>query len=149
MWRKCVADVDGLPVLAWSTDLKESASIYDDPAGSLQLLPSYNFCDENEPLWRNTVDFLRSPAYRLWLGDRPFPGLAAREAPTVAQSAALCSDLIGTRSAETLELIRKLPLAGGLIAGAYDPSTGESVAGHYDAALSGFLAWSLAYSMKA
>jgi hypothetical protein len=148
VWRRCVADVDGLPVLAWSTDLSESASIYDDPAGSLQLLPSYGFCEETEPLWRNTVDFLRSTSYRLWLGDHPFPGLATRDAPTVAHSAALCSDLIGTRTTETLEVIRRLPLAAGLIAGTYDPATGESVSGHYDAALSGFLAWSLAFSMK-
>ena len=149
VWRRCSADVDGLPVLAWSTDLQESANIYDDPAGSLQLLPSFGFCDENEPLWRNTVEFLRSPSYQLWLGDSPFPGLATREAPTVAHSAALCSDLIGSRRTEALELLRKLPLASGVISATYDPKTGEPVSGRFDAALAGFLAWSLAFSTKA
>ena len=149
VWRRCTADVDGLPVLAWATDLQESASIYDDPAGSLQLLPSLGFCDENEPLWRNTVEFLRSSAYPLWLGQSAFPGLASREAPTVAHAAALCSDLIGLRRDESLELLRKLPLASGVISDAYDPNTGEPVSGRYDAALAGFLAWSLAFSTKA
>jgi uncharacterized protein len=148
VWRRCVADVDGLPVLAWSTDLQESASIYDDPAGSLQLLPSYGFCDENEPLWRNTVEFLRSPAYKLWLGKSPFPGLATREAPGVAHAAALCSDLMGSRRDEALEILRKLPLAGGIISDTYDPNNGEQLSGRHDAALAGFLAWSLAFSTK-
>ncbi len=149
IWRRCTTDVDGLPVLAWSTDLRESASVYDDPAGSLMLLPHYHFCDSAEPLWRNTVEFLRSPRYRLWLGDRAFPGLAGRSAPSSASTAALCADLLGFRSAETLALIRKLEWYGGVASTHYDPDTGASRGAVHDAAVAGFLAWSLHNALKA
>src|SRR5690606_32709032 len=40
IWRYCTAEVAGLRVLAWATDLEGEIAIYDDPAGSLALLPS-------------------------------------------------------------------------------------------------------------
>jgi hypothetical protein len=149
IWRKCTADVNGLPVLAWSTDLMEEASVYDDPAGSLQLLPYYGFCEPTEPLWRNTMEFLRSPAYPLWLGDRSFPGLAARGQPKAASTAALCADLITGRTSEAIAIVRKLSLVSGLAAVTYDPDLGTPGSGRHDAAIAGFLAWSLFEATKA
>jgi hypothetical protein len=149
IWRRCVADVDGLPVLAFATDLAESASIYDDPAGSLQLLPHYHFCESSEPVWRNTVEFLRSARYPLWLGQGKFPGLASRTAPTMASVAALCADLLGARRAEALDTIRKLEWPCGVAAAGYDPETGQSAGAPYDAALAGFLVWTLQQALSA
>ncbi|HSL72012.1 MAG TPA: hypothetical protein VK864_17310 [Longimicrobiales bacterium] len=149
LWRKCTADVNGLPVLAWSTDLLEAASVYDDPAGSLQLLPHYGFCEPTEPLWRNTMEFLRSSAYPLWLGDHAFPGLAARSQPKAASTAALCADLVSARAPDALAVLRRLSLVGDLAAATYDPDLGSPVGDFHDAALAGFLAWSLVEATKA
>jgi uncharacterized protein len=149
IWRRCVADVDGLPVLAFSTDLGDAASVYDDPAGSLQLLPHYGFCETSEPVWRNTVEFLRSPRYRLWLGDQPYAGLAARSAPTLANTAALCADLLGLRREEALRLMRKLADVLGSAATHYDPASGKAAGSPHDAALAGFIAWSLHRALNA
>jgi hypothetical protein len=149
IWRRCVADVEGLPVLACTTDLGESASIYDDPAGSLQLLPHYGFCDSSEPIWRNTVEFLRSPRYPLWLSNQKYPGLASRSAPTSASTAALCADLLGARRPEALDVLRHLTFAGGVAATHYDPATGAMAGAPHDAALAGFLAWSLHEALNA
>ena len=148
IWRRCTAEVDGLPVLAWSTDLEESANIYDDPAGSLALLAHYEFCDSNEPLWRNTVEFLRSDRYPLWLGNRPFPGLASRSESSIASTAALCADLVSLRSSEALALVRKLEWQSGIASTHYDPDTGAARGAPYDAAIAGLLAWSLNHALK-
>jgi hypothetical protein len=147
VWRRCMADVDGLPVLAFSTDLAESASIYDDPAGSLQLLPHFRFCENTEPVWRNTVEFLRSPRYQLWLGNRNSPGLASRSAPSMACLSALCADLLGTRKAEALDTLRHLEWPAGVAAYGYDPDSGQAVGAPHDAALAGLLVWSLQHAL--
>jgi hypothetical protein len=149
IWRRCVADVEGLPVLAFSTDLGDAASVYDDPAGSLQLLPFYGFCENTEPVWRNTVEFLRSSRYQLWLGERPFPGLAARSTSTLASTAALCADLLGLRAEEALRQMRQLPNVMGSAATHYDPLTGQPAGALHDAALAGFIAWSLYRALNA
>jgi hypothetical protein len=147
IWRKCVVDVDGEPLLAWSTDLGEAASVYDDPAGSLQWLPHYGFCEPSEPLWRNTMEFLRSSRYKLWLGDRRFPGLAARSTPTLASTAGLCADLLGAHANDRLATLKQLQFAGGVAATHYDPDTGVAAGSRHDGALAGLLAWTLQSAM--
>ncbi|MGH7460568.1 MAG: hypothetical protein ACREMA_06015 [Longimicrobiales bacterium] len=149
IWRRCVADVAGLPVMTCATDLGESASIYDDPAGSLQLLLHYRFCDAGEPIWRATVEFLRSSQYQLWLGQEKYPGLASRSQPTIASLAALCADLLGSRTQEALQTIRELSFAAGVAATHYDPASGEARGDLYDAAHAGLLAWSLHQTLSA
>lgn len=143
VWSRCTAEIDGLRVLAWSTDLAGEAAIYDDPEGSLALLPYLGFCDADDPIWRNTMELLRSRRSPFWLGDRAHPGSASRRHPQLASLAALCADLLGPRRREALGILRGLKLEGGLACGWYDPETGKAAAEPYHAALAGFLAWAL------
>ncbi|HEX6939795.1 MAG TPA: glycoside hydrolase family 125 protein [Longimicrobiales bacterium] len=143
IWRHCTAEVDGLRVLAWSTDLAGAAAVYDDPEGSLALLPHLGFCDADDPVWRNSVEFLRSKRNPFWLGDRPHPGLASRRYPDRASVAALCADLLGPRRDEALACLAGLPMDDGIACGWYDPDTGRPVAERHHAALAGLLAWTL------
>ena len=81
---------------------------------------------------------------------REFPGLATRDAPTVASIG--CTVLGPDWLARTPKLSSccgKLPLASGVASHAtYDPDTGEPVRALYDAALAGFVAWSLAFAQS-
>ncbi|HEX9107280.1 MAG TPA: glycoside hydrolase family 125 protein, partial [Longimicrobiales bacterium] len=142
IWRDCTTEVKRTPVVAWSVNLQGEAAVYDDPAGSLALLPYLGFCSADDPIWQATLEFLRSPHYPLWLGDRPFPGLAARRHPGAAALAALCSDLLGPRRDAALDLLKRLPLDG-LACEAWDPATGLPAHGPHHAALAGFLGWAL------
>jgi uncharacterized protein len=148
IWQRCTAEVDGVPVLGYSSDLAGQVAIYDDPEGSLALLPYLGFCDADDPIWTNTMELLRSPAYPLWLHDRPFPGLATRGAPGCGRLAALCGDLLGPHADGALALLRRLRLPDGVAAEAYDPDTGEAVGGRYAPALAGFLAWTLDQALQ-
>lgn len=143
IWQNCVTGVAGLDVLAWSVDLEGEAALYDDPGGSLALLPSLGFCEPDDPIWRNTMDFLRSPRYPLHLGGAAFPGEASRRHPGAASLAAVCAELLGPRRDEALALLRRLPLEGGLACATYDPATGSPAGGRQFGALAGFLAWAL------
>lgn len=143
IWHDCSAEVKRTPLLAWSVDLAGEAAVYDDPAGSLALLPFLGFCSADDPLWQATLEFLRSSRYPFWLGDRPYPGLASRRHPGAAALAALCSDLLGPRREEALELLRRLPLDEAIACEAWDPDSGRPVRGPHYAALAGFLGWTL------
>jgi uncharacterized protein len=148
IWQRCTAEVEGVPVLGYSTDLHGSVAIYDDPEGSLALLPYYGFCDADDPIWTNTMDLLRSPTYPLWLHGSPVPGLARRSTPRIARLAALCADLLGPRADAALATLGQLQLPDGVAADGYDPDTGEAAAGEAAPPLAGFLAWCLDYALE-
>ena len=143
IWRHCTAEVNGLRVLACSTDLEGEAAVYDDPAGSLLLLPHIGFCDADDPIWSNTVEWLLSPANPLWLGREPYPGLAGRERPQRPLLAALAAMLLGPRRDEALEVLRRLELEGDVASETYDARTGRSHDRPHHAPTAGFLAWAL------
>ena len=143
LWRHCTAEVDGLRVLAWSTDLAGEAAVYDDPEGSLSLLPYLGFCEVDDPVWSNTIDLLRSSRNPFWLGEARHPGLGSRRHPELGSLAALCSDLLGPRREAALDILRGLELDDGLACGWYDPDTGRGAAERHHAALAGFVAWTL------
>lgn len=143
IWRYCVAEVEGLRILACSTDLAGAASIYDDPEGSLLVLPYLRFCDTDDPVWRNTMEFLYSESYPFWLGKRAYPGFGSRVHHERASLAALCAALLGPRREEALDTLRRLDLEGGVASRWYDPHSGTSMGGQHHAALAGLLAWTL------
>ncbi|HEX7119693.1 MAG TPA: glycoside hydrolase family 125 protein [Longimicrobiales bacterium] len=143
IWQHCTAEIDGLRVLAWSTDLAGEAAVYDDPEASLALLPELGFCDADDPIWLNTMELLRSDRNPLWLGDREHPGLASRRHPGWVSLAGTCADLLGPRRDEARARLAALRLDGGLACGWYDPDTGAPVAERHHAALAGFLAWTI------
>lgn len=149
LWQRCTVDVDGVPVIGYMSDLRGSVMVYDDPAGSLRLLPYLGFCDAEDPIWSNTMDLLHSSQYPLWLGNAPYPGFATRDRPHVAAFASLCADLLTSRRDEAIELLRRLELDGGVAGEAYDPATGRVVAGPFSAPLAGFLTWALLFEPPA
>lgn len=148
IWHDCTVDVNGTRLLAWSVDLEGEAAVYDDPAGSLALLPFVGFCGVDDPLWQTTMEFLRSRRYPFWLGDRPYPGLASRRHPQAASMAALCADLLGPGGAQALKLLARLPLEDAVACEAWDPETGQPLLGAHHAALAGFMGWALWHALE-
>jgi uncharacterized protein len=142
VWQHCVTDVGGEPVFSSSASLDGNAAIYDDPLGSLAMLPFFGFCAADDPVWTSTMEFLRSSRYPLWLSGAAADGLASRSRPRTAHLAALCADLLGPGSGDALQRLLRIRLPGGIAAAAFDVDTGQATE-PYHAALAGFLAWSL------
>jgi hypothetical protein len=143
IWQHCVVQHDGAPVFAGSVDLGGNAAIYDDPEGSLRWLPYLGFCDADDPVWTNTIEFLHSPAYPLWRKGRVAEGLAARDSGGRASVAALCADLVTDRRNHALQIVSQLTLPGGIACRTYDTDSGEAADGPWSAAHAGLLAWTL------
>jgi hypothetical protein len=142
-WQRCTVDVDGLPVIGFSTDLLGNTAIYDDPAGSLRLLPYLGFCTEDDPIWSNTIELLHSARYPLWLSGRAHPGHSTRDEPAKPHFAALCADLLTNRRGDAIDRLAALRLTGGIATRTFDPDTGRSADGPHAAAEAGFLAWAI------
>lgn len=143
IWQHCTVGVDGVPVLVSSANLSGDAAVYDDPNASLGLLPYLGFCEPDDPLWRNTMELLRSSAYPLWHGNSPHPGLAGRGTPASASLAALAGELLGPERERAIRTLRALQLADGVASDQYDLITGYTTAGPHAAALAGLVAWAL------
>jgi uncharacterized protein len=141
VWQHCTTEVDGIAVLASSANLEGEAAVYDDPAGTLALLPFFGFCPTDDPLWTDTMEFLRSRRYPLWR-DGGVPGLATRSDRAHARLAALCADLLGPAQQEALQRLTRLRFPAGVAAGGYATDGGDVVE-PYHAALAGFLAWTM------
>jgi uncharacterized protein len=148
IWQRCAADIDGVPVLGYSTDLNGRVAIYDDPEGSLALLPFLGFCDVDDPIWTNTMELLRSSSYPLWLNDRPVPGLAPRSDAKAPRLAALCADLLGPRADAAKLVLRSLRLPNLLATPSWDPDTGEAAHTPPSPPLAGLLAWTLHHAVQ-
>ena len=145
IWHHCVSEVDGHPILASSASLTGEAAVYDDPSLSLAMLPFFGFCAADDPVWRATVEFLRSPRYPLWRAGR-ISGLAARDG-SGARTAALCADLLTHSAPDALDRLQRLQFPAGVAAAEYDVESGVA-GGPHQAALAGFLAWTLVRSAE-
>jgi uncharacterized protein len=146
VWHHCTTDVGGVPILASSTSLEGDAAVYDDPAGSLALLPFFGFCPPDDPIWRDTMDFLRSDRYPLWRRGA-VPGLAARSDPAHARLSALCADLLGPGADGALDRLRKIRFTDGIAAAHYRSEDGDVDEVHF-ASLAGLLAWTLVRALE-
>lgn len=72
IYAHCVfRDAEQKPYFGWSVDLEGQHNVYDEPPGSLQLLPYYSFCEPDDEVWRNTVAMIRAPSYAYSFADAP------------------------------------------------------------------------------
>jgi hypothetical protein len=121
--RRQFASGDGADaVLRSAVDLSGAADLDDDEVSSLFWLPFHGAISREDAMYRRTI----APLER-----RPPTHLAAQ-----------CAQLLGPRSREVLEWIRRAPLDGGLAAEIVDDE-GRAVANAGDAALAGLLAYTV------
>ena len=146
VWQHCVSEIEGHPILASSANLEGEAAVYDDPALSLAMLPFFGFCTGDDPVWRATMEFLRSAHYPLWRTGN-IPGLAARTGSSRPRTSALCADLLTHYAPDALDRLLRVKMPAGVAAAEYDPDTGAAAEPHH-AALAGFMAWTLVHAAE-
>ena len=138
----CVIEGPLGPMFAWSVDLRGNAEIYDDPPGSLQLLPYYGYCSAADPVYRNTVRWVHSEHNPYYCARGRFRGAgcahAAQPWPMDAVNRILAGD-----AEEGLEFLRQAEMDGGLACESVDPETGEIRTGAAFATFAGFLAYAI------
>lgn len=132
------------PMFAWSADLEGGFELYDDPPGSLLLLPHYEFIERNDPRFANTVKFImsRHNPYRFEGGEYPGVGCAHATRPWPMHACNMV--MAGIADREALKLIAAAPLDGELACESVYETTGKAATGCAFATFAGCLSAALA-----
>ena len=138
----CVFEKDGRQIFAWSVDLNGHWDIYDEPPGSLQLLPFYGFCAADDPVWRNTVSLIRDESYELSFAGHPIAEIGCRHAPHPWILSA-CNSLLSGHGDEALRHLQATRMDNGIACESVDEDTGVCTTGAAFATCAGFLAFAL------
>lgn len=138
VYDHCVQDGQ----FVWSTDLSGHCNIYDEPPGSLQLLPHYGFCESNDPLWQKTVRTIRSSQYRFSFASQPIAEIGCLHAPH-PWVLSICNSLLSGHAATALEHLKRTRMDNGLACESVNEVTGECETGEAFATCAGFLSYAL------
>lgn len=142
VYAHCVREQDGRPFFAWSVDGNGHYDIYDEPPGSLQLLPFYGFCEETDEVWRNTVSIIRDESYALSFAGHPIAEIGCKHAPH-PWVLSICNSLLSGHRESALEHLRRTRLDNGVACESIHEDTGECTTGEAFATCAGFLSYAL------
>lgn len=138
----CIFEHQGKGIYAWSIDLEGRRDIYDEPPGSLQLLPFYGFCGMDDPVWRNTVSQIRSQDYELSFAGHAIAEIGCRHAPH-PWILSICNSLLSGNKEAALRHLQHTSMDHGVACESVHEDTGECTTGAAFATCAGFLAFAL------
>ena len=138
----CVISQDGKPVFAWSVDLAGNHDIYDEPPGSLQLLPFYGFCGMEDETWQNTMALIRNEQYELSFAGHHIAEIGCKHAPH-PWILSICNSLLSGHREEALNHLHFTQMDNGIACESVNEDTGECETGAAFATCAGFLAYAL------
>ena len=148
IFTHCVKkDADGQPYFAWSVDLAGHHDVYDEPPGSLQLLPYYGFCERTDVIWQNTVRMIRSADYKFSFAGKPIAEIGCPHAPW-PWVLSLCNSLLCGHAEQALRELTIIPMDNGIACESVDADTGECTTGSAFATCAGFLCHALLTACK-
>lgn len=142
VYEHCVKQQEGRPFFAWSVDLKGHYDIYDEPPGSLQLLPFYGFCDEKDEVWQNTVALIRDESYPLSFAGHAIAEIGCKHAPH-PWVLSICNSLLSGHADSALAHLRCTRMDNGIACESINEDTGVCETGEAFATCAGFLSYAL------
>ena len=129
------------PMFAWAVDGKGNVQLYDNPPGSLQLLPHYGFCQSQDPVWQNTVCWVHSEHNPYYRSGSNIQGAASRHAHHPWPLAA-ANDLLGLNRSGS-RFFQRAVMDGGFCCETVHPRSGRASTGHAFATAAGFVGYAL------
>lgn len=143
----CVKEADGKPFFAWSVDLQGHYDVYDEPPGSLQLLPFYGFCDAADEIWRNTMGIIRDEKYPLSFAGHPIAEIGCKHAPH-PWVLSICNSLLSGHADSAVAHLRRTSMDNGVACESVHEDTGECTTGEAFATCAGFLSYAMMESLE-
>lgn len=140
-------DGEGRPYYAWSVDLAGRHDVYDEPPGSLQLLPWLGFCSPEEETYRNTVRMIRSPEYAYSFAQHSFAEIGCPHAPH-PWLLSVANSLLCGRVEQSLDFLRRAQMDDGIACESVHEDTGECATGEAFATCAGFVCHALRTAIK-
>lgn len=140
--KHCVVEGPYGPMFAWALDDQRRAQLLDQPPGSLQLLAYYGFCEADDPIYVNTVNWIHSehnPDY--CSGAFAAPG--CEHAPHPWPMAAAYDLLVGSRRERGLRFFKDVTMDNGIACETVDRDTGVVKTGAGFATAAGIIGYAL------
>ncbi len=138
----CIQEKDGRKMFAWSVDLQGNWDIYDEPPGSLLLLPHYGFCTQENAIWQYTVSIIRRKDYPYSFAGCPIAEIGCPHAPH-PWVLSISNSLLSGKREEARKHLALCKMDNGIACESVDEYTGESTTGDAFATCAGFLAYSI------
>lgn len=138
IYDNCIFD----GAFAWSVDLEGGHDVYDEPPGSLLLLPYYGFCDWDDPVYLKTAAMIRSPDYAYSFAGCEIAEIGCPHAPH-PWLLSIGNSLLCGRAESALQHLRRTRLDNGIACESVDEHTGECTTGEAFATCAGFICHAL------
>ena len=138
----CVKEKEGRKMYAWSVDLTGKWDIYDEPPGSLLLLPHFGFCSMADDIWRHTADIIRRQDYPYSFADCPIAEIGCPHAPH-PWVLSISNSLLSGKAKEAKKHLMLCRMDNGIACESVNEYTGESATGEAFATCAGFLAYAI------
>ncbi len=110
------------PVFCLERDLHGHSDVYDEPPGSLQLLPLWGFCDAEDPVYQNTVRQIRAPGYAYSFAGSPIAEIGCPHAPH-PWLLSVANSLLCGRVEHSVEILRRVQMDNGIACESVDEVT--------------------------
>ena len=137
LWQHAVIEHNGQRLFAWSVDLEGRRRLYDEPPGSLALLPWLGFVAVEDEVFRATSAWIYSTANPHYFAEVNEIGCLHEPHPWVLALAN--SLLLPTRRENALALLRTVDMDDGIACEAINENTGQVETGRHFATCAGFL----------
>lgn len=121
-------------MFARGVDIDGNYELGDDPEGSLLLLTYFGFCSPDDPVYKNTVE---------WIHSDHNPDSVSRNREAGVPVLSILNDLFTSEKKDALEFLRRAELDDGIACEYADPNTGRVVSGRAYASCAGYLAYGL------
>lgn len=138
----CIKEKDGSKMYAWSVDLKGNWDLYDEPPGSLLLLPHYGFCSVDDPIWENTAAAIRRKDYAFSFADCPVAEIGCPHAPH-PWVLSIANSLLSGKEEQARRHLALCKMDNGMACESVDEYSGESRTGDAFATCAGFLSYAI------
>lgn len=146
IYEHCTAAHENGRYFVWSTDLDGYSDIYDEPPGSLLLLPYLGFCAPDDPVYLNTAAMIRSPGYEYSFAGCEFADIGCAHAPH-PWLLSVANSLLSGEEVRALDILRRAKLDNGIVCESIDEHTGECATGEHFATAAGFVCHALRHAL--
>ena len=124
----------------WSCDGKGGGEDYDNPPGSLLLIPYYGGCSSHDPIWRATLDHYFSRENPWYTENELLSGQGCEHAPA-PWPMSLCDRALSMgREEAVLRSLRAMEMDNGIACETVRPENGRACTGAAFATFAGFYA---------
>lgn len=142
IYKNCIKDINGKKQFIWSVNESGDYDIYDEPPGSLILLPLFGFIEKEDDIYINTKNKILDKSYKYSFSDKPFGAIGCPHAPH-PWILSLANNLRVFHDDDSLNKLLQAPMDNKIACESIDEESGECTTGEAFATCAGYLAFSL------